>query len=77
MVIYIPVFPVNTLAMVLCMQQSYNKAPTSRKSTYISSTGEVYGLQLSQVIAGSIFSSSCSSQFQSNNLLTFPAKPFP
>ena len=44
----------NTLAMVLCMQQSYNKATTSSKSTYISFTGKVSGLQLSQVIAGSL-----------------------
>ena len=77
MVINIPVFPVNTLAMVLCMQQSYNKATTSSKSTYISFTGKVSGLQLSQVIAGFFLSSSCSSQLQFINLLSFPAKPFP
>ena len=77
MVINISVFPVNTLAMVLCMQQSHNKASTSMKSTYISSVDKVSGLQLSQVIAGSFHSSSCSSQLQSINLLSFPAKPFP
>ena len=47
------------------------------KSTYISSMDKVSGLQLSQVIAGFFLSSSCSSQLQSNNLLSFPAKPFP
>jgi len=64
--------------MVLCMQQSYDKATTSSKSTYISSLGEVSGLQLYQVIiAGSFLSSNCSSQLQSFYLLSFPAKPFP
>ena len=77
MVINIPVFSVNTLAMVLSMQQSYDKAINSMKSTYISSTGEVSGLQLSQVLAGSFLSCSCSSQLQSINLLSFPATPFP
>ena len=77
MVINISVFPVNTLAMVLCMQQSHNKASTSMKSTYISSVDKVSGFQLSQVLAGSFHSSSCSSQLQFINLLSFPAKPFP
>jgi len=77
MVNNIPVFSVHALAMVLCMQQSHNKATTGSKSNYISSLGEVSCLQHSQVIAGSFLSSSCSSQLQFNNLLSSQAKPYP